>query len=108
MNTREAAARLGISEKSLRRRLRANVRWAATEGRYELSEADLEQLRRDRDRPAQKAAEEPDTPGFTPEQMSDPKLRRQRLAARAQRQAKLRDRLIELSLWGVGSGGEDL
>jgi len=109
MNTTEAAAALGISPKTLRRHLRSDVRWAASEGRYTLSEADLEQLRQEMGRPAQKAADEgPDTPGFTPEQMNDPKLRRQRLAARAMRQAKLRDRLIELSLWGVGSGGEDL
>lgn len=104
MNTREVAELLGIAPKTLRRHLRSHARWAASGTRYEFSDADVELLRVEMNRPADKGDDDVPSP-FSMSDLADPASRPARRRQRTQRQAVLRDRLIELSLWG--KGGEE-
>lgn len=110
MNTREAAERLGINPKALRRHLRDH--WAATSsgGQYDLSEEDVLTLRGEL-KPRAEVLDDDGLPhldadpGVDVETMlkarRDPHARAELLVRRRVRQTKLRDRLLELSLWGT-------
>lgn len=102
MNSDQAAAELGISPRSLRRFMRAHPEYARVGfgGRYVFDADAIEVIREQL--PTRGPKEPPElawldqTPGFTMEQVSDPRMKQQVLQQRRERQARLNERLKQL------------
>jgi hypothetical protein len=109
----EAAAEIGTTPRLLRRFLRSDNNWntAGIGGRYMFTESDLKTLNRDfhkwnKSKPAKEKVDPLDyldqDPGITIEQMlelpKNPKLRADRLRARADRLQRLHERIKECDI----------
>lgn len=111
LNTRDAAAFLDVSPKTLRRYLRSHG-WTKPAGEkdYQFTAKDVRKLKADMTPPTPRAAAGEVAwlnvdQGITIEEMQqarhDPLKRREVLARRRARHHSLRDRLLELQLWGT-------
>ena len=109
MDSTQAARELNISPRQLRRFMRANPTFASVGmgGRYTFSQDDIETIRASL--PTKKPKDPPElawldqTPGFTLDQVQDPRMKREVLEQRQARQRRLNERLKELSREGVVS-----
>lgn len=106
MNTKQAAYALNTTPRRLRRILRSNPELAqvSTSGFYQFTPELLNQLRSMITTP--KPVDPPElewlnqTPGFTPAQVRDPRMKRAILEQRKARQQRLDKRLKELTQLG--------
>ena len=109
LDTTQAARELGISPRQLRRFMRSHPTFATVGmgGRYTFSQDDIETIRASL--PTKKPKDPPElawldqTPGFTLAEVRDPRMRREVLEQRRERQRRLNERLKELSREGVVS-----
>lgn len=109
MDSTQAARELNISPRQLRRFMRANPTFAPVGmgGRYTFSQDDIERIRASL--PTKKPKDPPEfawldqTPGFTLAEVRDPRMRREVLEQRRERQRRLNERLKELSREGAVS-----
>ena len=108
MNTKQAAYALNTTPRRLRRILRSNPELAqvSTSGFYQFTPELLDQLR-DMITTTTEPIDPPElewlnqTPGFTPAQVRDPRMKRAILEQRQARQQRLDKRLKELTQLGV-------
>ena len=102
-DTHQAAEALGITPRSLRRFMRNHDEFGrvGSGGRYVFSEDDIKAIRgiivkrRTMDDPELAWLDQ--TPGFTMEQVSDPRMKRRVLEVRRERQRRLDARLQQLA-----------
>lgn len=102
-NTDQAAEQLHLSPRALRRFMRKypDLAQVGFGGRYVYSPEDIETIRSMS--PGRRTMDPPElewlnqTPGFTPEQVNNPRMKRAVLEQRRERQQRLNERLIELS-----------